>query len=245
MLELARERRLLRKRGRRRTDCPRALGAARALNRLDRAVESLRAALGALAVAAPGWLRAHADPAWADRCAEAARTTSACRGARPRAGPSARAGRAWRACAARRRHGARRSLLAARSAGRRGAATSMGPDLHPRGGVGGVERRPLRGALADPGRGPPALAAHGGIPLRSRRSLRREARDDRVDRPQGPPDGDLRRRAAAPRHPRCHDPRTRQGSRRLGPRPRSAGGKGSVAEPSSRGRRPPRRPVSS
>ena len=44
----------------------------RSLNRLDCAVESLRAALNALAVAAPSWLRAHADPAWASRYARRA-----------------------------------------------------------------------------------------------------------------------------------------------------------------------------
>lgn len=48
------------------------LGAVRTLNRLDCAVESLRAAMGALAVAAPGWLRVHADPSWAGRCARRA-----------------------------------------------------------------------------------------------------------------------------------------------------------------------------
>ena len=64
------------------------LGAVRSLNRLDCAVESVRAALNALAVAAPDWLRAHANPAWTGRYAWATRTTSTCRGARLRAGPS-------------------------------------------------------------------------------------------------------------------------------------------------------------
>ena len=64
LLGLCRERGLLRKRGRQRTDSTHVLGAVRALNRLDCTVETLRAALNALAVAAPDWLRAHADPAW-------------------------------------------------------------------------------------------------------------------------------------------------------------------------------------
>ena len=48
------------------------LGAVRALNRLGCAIETLRAALNALAAAAPEWLRLHADPAWADRYAKRA-----------------------------------------------------------------------------------------------------------------------------------------------------------------------------
>ena len=89
--ELCQERGLLRKRGRQRTDSTHVLGAVHGLNRLDCAVESLRAALNALAVAAPDRLHAHVDPAWTDRRAQAARTTSTRRGARPRASPSARA----------------------------------------------------------------------------------------------------------------------------------------------------------
>jgi hypothetical protein len=59
-------------RRRQRTDSTHVLGAVRALNRLGCAIETLRAALNALAVAAPGWLRAHADPAWAERYAKPA-----------------------------------------------------------------------------------------------------------------------------------------------------------------------------
>ena len=44
----------------------------RSLNRLGCAIEAMRAALNALAVAAPGWLRAQAGPAWADRYAKPA-----------------------------------------------------------------------------------------------------------------------------------------------------------------------------
>lgn len=39
----------------------------RALNRLGCAIETLRAALNVLAIAAPDWLRGHADPAWTER----------------------------------------------------------------------------------------------------------------------------------------------------------------------------------
>ena len=48
------------------------LGAVRALNRLGCAIETLRAALNALAAAAPEWLRTHVDPAWVERYAKSA-----------------------------------------------------------------------------------------------------------------------------------------------------------------------------
>lgn len=72
LLTLCRERGWLAKRGRQRTDATHVLGAVRALNRLGCTIESLRAALNALAVAAPDWLRARADPAWAERYAKPA-----------------------------------------------------------------------------------------------------------------------------------------------------------------------------
>jgi transposase len=50
--------------GRQRTDSTHVLGAIRALNRLELAGETLRAALEALAVAAPGWLTGVIDPSW-------------------------------------------------------------------------------------------------------------------------------------------------------------------------------------
>ncbi|EIM24331.1 IS5/IS1182 family transposase (plasmid) [Microvirga lotononidis] len=54
-------------RGRQRTDSTHVLGAVRSLNRLECVTETLRAALNALASAAPEWLRVHADPAWLER----------------------------------------------------------------------------------------------------------------------------------------------------------------------------------
>jgi len=69
LLALCREHKLLRARGRQRTDATHVLGAVRALNRLECAIETLRAALNALASAAPDWLRAHADPSWVERYA--------------------------------------------------------------------------------------------------------------------------------------------------------------------------------
>lgn len=55
------------KRGRQRTDATHVLGAFRSLNRLGCAIETLQAALNALAVVAPDWLRAHTDPSWIER----------------------------------------------------------------------------------------------------------------------------------------------------------------------------------
>lgn len=58
---------LLKARGRQRTDSTHVLGAIRGMTRLGCVGETLRAALNALAVAAPDWLRTHSQPAWVDR----------------------------------------------------------------------------------------------------------------------------------------------------------------------------------
>src|SRR5215217_3665910 len=71
-MALCRERKLLVARGRQRTDSTHVLGAVRALNRLGCPIETLQAALNALASAAPAWLRTHADPAWVERYAKPA-----------------------------------------------------------------------------------------------------------------------------------------------------------------------------
>jgi transposase len=49
-------------RGRQRSDSTHVLGAIRAINRLELVGEAMRAALNALAIAAPEWLRGHAQP---------------------------------------------------------------------------------------------------------------------------------------------------------------------------------------
>jgi transposase len=67
LLALCRDLKLLSARGRQRTDSTHVLGAVRSLNRLECATETLRAALNALATAAPEWLRAEAGPAWLER----------------------------------------------------------------------------------------------------------------------------------------------------------------------------------
>jgi len=58
VLDIAREEGLLKARGRQRTDSTHVLAAVRDLNRIELLAETLRAALNALAVATPDWLRA-------------------------------------------------------------------------------------------------------------------------------------------------------------------------------------------
>ena len=62
LLDRLRERGLLKARGRQRTDSTHVLAGVRTLTRLERVGETLRAALNALAVAAPEWLRTVAAP---------------------------------------------------------------------------------------------------------------------------------------------------------------------------------------
>ena len=152
--------------------------------------EALRHALNSLAAAAPEWLRRPATPEWVERY-----------GRRPdesRLPDSEEGRRAW-------------------PAGRRGRPRAAGRGLRPRGpavagAVPAVEtlRRvwvqqflPRRGGLrwrteAD---GIPPAAALDQLAARRRGALRQEGDDD-LDRLQGPPDRDLRRRRAAPDRPR-------------------------------------------
>jgi transposase len=67
VLELCRAKGLVKKRGQQRTDSTEVLAAIRTLNRLELVGETLRAALNALAVAAPEWTRDHTTPEWVDR----------------------------------------------------------------------------------------------------------------------------------------------------------------------------------
>ena len=62
LLERARALGLLKQRGRQRTDSTHVLAAVRSMNRLERVGETLRTALNTLAVAAPEWLCAVAQP---------------------------------------------------------------------------------------------------------------------------------------------------------------------------------------
>jgi transposase len=67
LLESAQTLGLLKQRGRQRTDSTHILASVRTMNRLERVGETLHAALNALAVADPTWLRTVADPEWFHR----------------------------------------------------------------------------------------------------------------------------------------------------------------------------------
>ncbi len=67
LLEACKAHRLLKARGRQRTDATHVLGALRVLSRLERVAETLRAALNALAKEAPEWLQERVPPDWYER----------------------------------------------------------------------------------------------------------------------------------------------------------------------------------
>jgi transposase len=67
LLVCFRERGLLHARGKQRTDSTHVQAAIRTLNRLELVGETLRAALNALAVKAPAWLKARVPPNWPER----------------------------------------------------------------------------------------------------------------------------------------------------------------------------------
>jgi transposase len=67
MLELFREKKLLKARGKQRTDSTHVLAAIRVLNRLEKVVETMRAALNQVATVAPDWLASVAQPEWFKR----------------------------------------------------------------------------------------------------------------------------------------------------------------------------------
>jgi len=67
MLGQFRAHKLLKERGKQRTDSTHVLAAIRAVNRLACVGETMRAALNSRAVVAPAWLRAHSDPDGVDR----------------------------------------------------------------------------------------------------------------------------------------------------------------------------------
>lgn len=67
MLELLREKKLLKARGKQRTDSTHVLAAIRVMNRLEMVVETMRAALNELATVAPDWLAQVSKPEWFER----------------------------------------------------------------------------------------------------------------------------------------------------------------------------------
>ncbi len=67
MLELFREKKLLKIKGKQRTDSTHVLAAIRVMNRLEMVVETMRAALNELARVAPEWLTQISKPEWFNR----------------------------------------------------------------------------------------------------------------------------------------------------------------------------------
>jgi transposase len=67
LVEVFKRRGWLKARGRARTDSTHVLAKVRALNRVELVGETLRAALNALAIVAPAWLREQAQPEWVER----------------------------------------------------------------------------------------------------------------------------------------------------------------------------------
>jgi transposase len=67
LLPALQDRGRLKARGQQRTDSPHVVAAMRTHNRLECIGETMRAALTAVAAAAPTWLREHPDPRWAER----------------------------------------------------------------------------------------------------------------------------------------------------------------------------------
>lgn len=67
MLELFKEKKLLKAKGKQRTDSTHVLAAIRVLNRLEMVVETMRAALNQIATIAPDWLAQVSIPEWFER----------------------------------------------------------------------------------------------------------------------------------------------------------------------------------
>src|SRR5205814_9228312 len=67
LLETLKERGLLKARGRARTDSTHVLAAVRSVGRLVNCIETMRAALNALAEADPDWLGPLIEPEWVER----------------------------------------------------------------------------------------------------------------------------------------------------------------------------------
>jgi transposase len=67
MLEQLREKKLLKTRGKQRTDSTHVLAAIRVMNRMELVIETLRAALNELAIVAPEWVAKVSPPEWFER----------------------------------------------------------------------------------------------------------------------------------------------------------------------------------
>lgn len=75
IIELFRDKRLLKERGKQRTDSTHVLASIRVMNRLELICETMRAALNELATVVPEWLRSQALPEWFERYSTRAEQT--------------------------------------------------------------------------------------------------------------------------------------------------------------------------
>jgi len=84
ILELLREKKLLKARGKQRTDSTHVLASIRVMNRLEMVVETMRAALNELATVAPDWLAQVSKPEWFERYSRRAEQSRLPNGAKAR-----------------------------------------------------------------------------------------------------------------------------------------------------------------
>jgi transposase len=92
MLELFKEKKLLKAKGKQRTDSTHVLAAVRVLNRLEMVVETMRAALNQTASVAPDWLAQVSIPEWFERYSRRAEQSRLPTGAKAREAFAARVG---------------------------------------------------------------------------------------------------------------------------------------------------------
>ena len=166
---------LLRAGGRQRTDSTHVLAAVRTLNRMEFVGETLRAALEALAAAAPGWLAPLIDAVVGGPLRRQDRLLPLPQGRR-RPGAVGRAGRPGRLHAAGRRQRAAGPGMAAAGPGGRGPAPRLGPAVPP-----GRGRRCAGGRARTSRRAGQRLASP--YDLDARYGVKRGARLDWATRP--------------------------------------------------------------
>jgi transposase len=92
MLELFKEKKLLKVKGKQRTDSTHVLAAIRVLNRLEMVVETMRAALNQMATVAPDWLAQVSIPEWFERYSRRAEQSRLPTGTKAREAFAARVG---------------------------------------------------------------------------------------------------------------------------------------------------------
>jgi transposase len=173
LLDRLRERDLLGKGGRQRTDATHVRMAVGDLHRLGQVIETPRAALEAMAVVAPAWLDKLIPPEWTRRYASAATTGGCPRPNRPApSGPLRLAGTAWccwRRSMARRRRQGWPAWRRCRSCGRPGSSSATSTAARCAGATSTAACRPAAGSSST---------------LRPRRPTRRQTRP-RLARRQG------------------------------------------------------------